>query len=53
MQITKENLLADKAQLIEKRTAIDGTLLYIEGLLVFLDKEEPEILVQDNLPPVV
>lgn len=40
MQITKENLLADREGLVMQRQGIANTINYIDGLLAFLDRPE-------------
>lgn len=48
MQITKENLLADREGLVMQRQGIANTINYIDGLLAFLDR--PEASQEVNAP---
>ncbi len=53
MQITKENLLADKFAISEQKLGLENTLRYIDGLLAFLDRPEaaPEMAIEEQQEP--
>jgi hypothetical protein len=42
MQLTKDNLLADKHNLEAQIAALQGALNYNAGLIAHMDKPEPE-----------
>ncbi len=40
MQLKKENLLVDRAELVAKVMASSAIIQYIDGLLAYMDKED-------------